>query len=254
MGFIIGGVIVLLVGVLLFFARRGKEKELAAMQATPQVTAREIANRASAGRVVKVWGRVRCDAPLTAPISHRPCVFYDMEIKREYEYREWTTDSQGRRVERTNRRTERIANDLRWVPFQLADDTGQVAIEPHGAQTEIKPVVDTFDRGGSFGGRSILEGLVSMVFASAERTIGYHLRESVLDVNDAAYILGEVTFAGDTPTIMCPRDRDIPLIISDRTEERLTQDLQSVIGWYLFGVIVCGLAGLALIVTGLVYQ
>lgn len=244
------GAIALIVALILFFIRRSYAARVALIERTQHVAARDV-GPALLGELVEVQGRVACQQPLIAPLSHRDCVYYAMQVEREYEVRRWETDSQGNRRERVDRRKETLASDTRWVPFIVEDDSGWVRIDVANAVFELTPFLDTFDRdGGSYAEREVDGGFLGNLFRNDGNTIGYHFHETMLPVESMAYILGEVKQVGNDVTIGHPQRRKAHLIIADRTEEQLTKDMKQTMAQLLLILAIAGVIGLGLVIAG----
>jgi hypothetical protein len=133
-------------------------------------------------------------APVKAPLSQRECVFYKYLIER-YEQR-------GK-----NSSWVRVAGDTSTSPFYLDDSTGQVLVDPAGADINFaKP--DFYFTSGSFGGQgeipSNLLGFLEQNNIKYHSLFGnYKMRFTEWDVcpNDFIFVLGTAakneTFASD---------------------------------------------------------
>ncbi len=112
-------------------------------------------------------GRVRCDNPEIAPLSGKPVVYYEYEVK---EGSEVVRERNGRRVRETN--WEQVSTGRGRAAFRLVDETGDVLIQPYGAEVicrgQAQRTVDQLDPlyyelgpkravSGSIGKRAIVE-------------------------------------------------------------------------------------------------
>jgi len=80
--------------------------------------------RSLAMGMVEIYGTSSGDETLTSPLSHTPCFLYKVEIER------WETDH-GRG------RWSHYWTDIREVTFYIADTTGQVLVDPRGAEYDL---------------------------------------------------------------------------------------------------------------------
>jgi len=80
--------------------------------------------RSLAMGMVEIHGTTSGDKTLTSPLSHTPCFLYKVEIER------WETDH-GRG------RWSHYWTDIREVTFYIADTTGQVLVDPRGAEYDL---------------------------------------------------------------------------------------------------------------------
>jgi L-aminopeptidase/D-esterase-like protein len=121
-------------------------------------------------------------------------------------------------------------------------------------------VVDRFQSGEpgagngliTLGDFSINVGGLSIGSMSGSRTIGYRIRETVLPLGRPIFVLGEVADRSSQLTIGMPREKGRRFIISTKSEEELIRSMQATIRWLLVGAASSSVAGLALIVVGLV--
>jgi hypothetical protein len=80
--------------------------------------------RSLAMGLVEIHGTASGDETLTSPLSHTPCFLYKVEIER------WETDH-GRG------RWSHYWTDIRAVKFYVSDTTGQVLVDPRGAEHDL---------------------------------------------------------------------------------------------------------------------
>ena len=80
--------------------------------------------RSLAMGLVEIHGTASGGKTLTSPLSHTPCFLYKVEIER------WETDH-GRG------RWSHYWTDTRAVKFYIADTTGQVLVDPRGAEYDL---------------------------------------------------------------------------------------------------------------------
>lgn len=260
MGFIILGVVVLLIGVGLFFAQRNQNQRAycvriarTASVADLQRMAKEIAQEIGGGswrEYVKVSGEVVCNRPLTAPLSQQPCVHYKMQVEREYE-ETVTKKEDGKTVRETQKGSETMSNNTQSTPFRLKDETGELDVELHGAEIETEKVLDEFrpEQGGqiSFGGFSMSVGRPQ----SGRQTLGYHYRESILPLHRRATIVATVADLGDRLCLQKPAEGDKKFLVAMRTAEEVTRKAQQQAKTLRYVFIGCLVLGGILILIGL---
>jgi hypothetical protein len=80
--------------------------------------------RSLAMGLVEIHGTASGDETLTSPLSHTPCFLYKIKIER------WETD-RGRGC------WSHYWTDMRAVKFYVADPTGQVLVDPRGAEYDL---------------------------------------------------------------------------------------------------------------------
>jgi hypothetical protein len=142
--YIIGGCLVAL-GILLTFFYKKQGDKLFLIRATETSLVSNIeqeqkdvtegmGERGSYSKYTEVKGRVVCENPITSELANARCVYYTMSITRKWEEEYWETDSEGRQQRRTRQGTDTVASNTRHVPFYVKDETGQVKINPEGAE------------------------------------------------------------------------------------------------------------------------
>ncbi len=141
---------------------------------------------------VALVGTIRCDAPLEAPLSQQACVYCQTIVREKYRDVTTTTDSQGNRSRRSQRRTKVISRDVIQTPFYLDDPSGQVRIDPDCFDIEGVTVVKRFEPASGNRRRT------------HHSTLGYHYREDILPLGTPVYVMGEITDEGPELSIVAP--------------------------------------------------
>ena len=196
-------------GLLWWRTRVGHEIEL--MKTTPPSTAAQAA-QAAAGTLVKVIGTLRCQAPIVAEFTQTPCAYFKAEIKREETYYE--RDSDGKEQRKT--RTTTIHSNAQNAPCAIADDSGMVGIDFHGATVEA---VESLNRTGNPNTGGGLMGVLSSLGSASDRYI-----EHILAPDSPIYVLAE---ARGSSLIGAPAkgSHNKTFVISHKSEEERTKDL-----------------------------
>lgn len=97
--------------------------------------------------LIEVHGNIRCGEPLRSYCSDRPCVFYRYTIEEHWTktVTETVRDAEGH--SHTETRTESgwttIASDGQERPFEIADGTGAIRVDPAGAKVTPLEVLHT---------------------------------------------------------------------------------------------------------------
>jgi hypothetical protein len=125
---IVGGFVVIAV-IASFFT--GEAKTRRALRNAPRVTIAEFPE----GTPARIVGRVEEGEQLTAPLSGRPCVFYDAIVQ---QYR-----SSGR-----SGSWHTVIRESRGIPFALDDGTGRALVDPTAARLAVEK--DSTTRSGTF--------------------------------------------------------------------------------------------------------
>jgi len=140
------------------------------------------------------------------------------------------------------------------VNFYLQDATGKVLVNPKGADLGKETVVDRFETYRSGGPGSIDFGNFHFTLSNASGsggTLGYRFHEEILPVGRSAYVLGEVSDASGQLIVQKPAEKG-RFIVSLKSEQELVKSASSSVQWTLYGAILCGIAGVVLVVIGLI--
>src|SRR5215472_7473106 len=165
-------ILLMLAGGGLFYASLNARKKLDAMAGVETSTIAglqklhgEVAKEIGPGsfaQVVEIKGMTGCDQPLESEIAKTPCAYYSMRVIREWEETYSEYNAQTQRYERKTRSgSDIMAQNIRMVPFWVRDPTGEITVNPAGAEIEGEQVVDRFQPEGSRGqvGAITLAGL-----------------------------------------------------------------------------------------------
>lgn len=193
-------------------------------------------------------GTVRCAAPLTAPMSDTPCVYYRATVTAQIEERRSETDSDGHRTTRWERDDRVVSDDERCTTFELCAADGAVAVSGEGAKFD-RPVqtVERFEphHGGASGAISI----GGLTFGADQRILGYRHVEHVLPLGAQVFVhgsaddaLGRLTFRPDAGG---------SLLVSTRSEEQLVAGAKQAAAWQRIGAVCGAVGGVALTVAAL---
>ncbi len=234
----------------LAWAHRAQRRKLGLIASTEVCTAghlREVAGSMAEGlgagsmrMPAAVCGTVRCAEPLTSELAETESVYYSMTVARDVEEEREGSDGSKRRT------SEQLAHQMRSVPFTVEDATGSLAVDPEGAAfTAEKALSRTEPAGG--GPRRLTVGRYSLQAPFDPRTRGYRFEEEVIPVGQEVYVLGEVTDSGSELRLASPAGEG-KLLISVKSREQLLKELGSGSKFLRVAAIVCGVAGLLLLV------
>ncbi|WP_322816733.1 E3 ubiquitin ligase family protein [Chloroflexus sp.] len=243
----VGGVLLLVLAVILFFVARANDGKLQALNAvetydtaTLSAIHRRITTALGANdfaQPCEVMGVIECAAPLTGRVSEQMLVAYSCTTHREYEER-ITTQENGRSTTRIERRSEQIEQNERRVPFTIRDDTGQVLVVPDGAKIDL---IETANR--------FLE--TPQPWTGATRTLGQRQCERGLEVGARVFVSGTaIDQNGQVVIASHPNNRKHPFIISRKSEQELANSAAAWARNMRYAAIVSGVIGLALVVGG----
>lgn len=258
------GAILLVIAVVLYFARRSQAGKLGQVMATETSSCADAADlcrgtegvsAVPAGAQVEVKGTIEPREVLTAEMSGRECVCYKTRVERQWEEERWETDSEGRRQRKTRRGRDVMSQNEVLNPFHVCDETGKVLVDPQGADVDWVQSADKFERGDPQGGTLSLGGFtlsIGGLGTGGRRTLGYHYHEWVLPLQQSVYVLGGPAMSGGEPCIGDPGESGSRFIVSVKSEEEIVKSASRQVFWLTAAAGVCALAGVALIVAWLV--
>ncbi|HEY9879271.1 MAG TPA: E3 ubiquitin ligase family protein [Leptolyngbyaceae cyanobacterium] len=259
------GVILLIVGVVLFFVRQDQKNRAASLKLARKVTTTELQSMAKAVAdeigggdwrdYVKLWGEVHVESPLLSELKQQPCVYYSFTVLREYEETVKEKNSDGEMVTRVQRGTETLSSHSQSVPFYLTDGPGKVLVNPEGADIETVEVLNDFQPGDPAGGllsygtfrRTLSVGLG----VSNRRTLGYRYQESILPLGRSLLVVGEAGDQTGTVAIAKPLDGKQHFIIALKPDDALAQEADRNAQWAYWAMIGTLASGTLLLLLGL---
>lgn len=247
---VFGGIILLIIATICFFVARSNAGSLQAMNAAETYTARllgevhrKIADSLGADALAQpceVEGVIECDTPLTGPVSGQPCVAYSYSQSREYEERVTSTDADGKRETKVERRSESLKTEDRRANFFVRDDTGRTLVLPEGADLDLVESGSRFDA-------------VQQPWTGATRTLGQRHSERSLAPGTRVYVLGTaVDHAGAPAIARHPSDHKQRFLVSRKSERELAQ---SAAGWarnMYYAAAGSGALGVVLLLWGMI--
>ena len=148
--------------------------------------------------LVEVSGAVEARSMLSAPFSHRPCAYWEVDIS--------TRNRNGWTV---------VHRNASGHPFYLRDESGVALVVPHGARSSLRPGVEE-DCLGITLPDCYTEYLAEQHLRAAVlwRMGSMRFRERLLEPGQAIYVLGTAT----------PRLRAIAISDDDVLEATGTED------------------------------
>ncbi len=145
---------------------------------------------------VEVKGVVKQQAPLEAPVSQRPAVYYEVLV-RDQVGGEWRTSLE----------------DEKATVFYLEDESGRVQIDPRGAEFHVDWDLD----------QMVQEGDQRFRWGPSPRhgAVQRQLREKRLSPGAEVYILGHASERADLAVPQIKMEAGEPFVISDHDESHL---------------------------------
>jgi hypothetical protein len=255
------GVILLIVGAVLFFVQRNQKQKVFSIKSARPVKTTELTQTASAVAdeigggswrdYIKLWGEVQADAPLTSELKQQPCVHYVTKVTREYEEMVTERNPAGELERKQKRKSEVIAKNRHSIPFRLKDDAGTIEVNPDGADIETIQVLNEFRQGESSGGQISFGPVTFNTGGGAGKTLGYRYTESLLPVGRNILVVGAASDLTGTVVIEKPTKGDQKYVISFKNEEALAATVAKNAQISFFAMVGCSALGGILLVVGL---
>jgi len=266
MGFLIAGIVLIVVAVVLWFMRKKKSSKVHYLEYTETSKIKDIkenqlsmSDSFGAGNFslyAEVKGKAMAETPVIAEFSKTKCVYSQSTVTREYEVLEDKKDAEGNYVKKWVRKTEivsshtNVAND-----FVIDDGTGEILVNTDGAELNTKVTFSKFEKGeepSNKGGINFSIGGFSMSSGSTIRTIGYKYSEFSIPLHTSLYVIGDANDRSGRLQISKPTEKKVPFIISTKSEEEITDKLNKSANWMLYSAIASGVIGLGLTIYGII--
>ncbi|MEW1653859.1 MULTISPECIES: E3 ubiquitin ligase family protein [unclassified Streptomyces] len=185
---------------------------------------------------------------LRSELEGAECVWHKHKITRRYEER--YRDGSGNRKRRT--RTEVVSENSSVTAFFVEDGTGRMVIRP-GSENFIgaEKVLDRFEPHTGSGNRLAI-GPLSLDLGGGNGTIGYRREEWIVRPGSRAYVHGEASDASGLLAVGAPAEGGV-FVLSARSEEELLRSEGHRMLGYGIGTGLAALAGLTLIVLGILH-
>lgn len=262
---IIFGIIFEIVAIVLLFIWRSQKEKLQNLRSANSTNiaslnkmVNDVAQEIGGGSLreyVKLRGIIECDEPIISELKEEPCVYYTMRVTREYEEEVTRKNDEGETIHETERRSETVAQNSRSIPFRLRDDSGEIIIDPQGAnEIETVKVLEEF-RPETHSGNSITFGNFSFAVSygsGGTRTLGYRYTESILPIGRQALVIGMATDEDGQIKITKPSQPNQRFIISLKSEEEFARSTGNTIRGLFFGMLFCLSLGTVLLIAGII--
>jgi hypothetical protein len=260
------GIVFLVAALVFFLIRRSQASKLAQVMAAETLTCAGVERFCkdqgqpvgpSVSTQIAVQGTIEVRTPLKAELSGQDCVCFKTRVEREYEEERWENapnEKSGRRLT-THRGSETVASNERLEPFYVRDTSGRILVDPQGADVDWVQSVDRFEHGEPQAGLQLLSGLIlgtAGVAVGGRKTLGYRYHEWVLPAGRSAYVLGGATLRGGEPCIQASGQPGKRFIVSTKSGEQIAAGARRAMLWLGIACGVSALAGIALILVGLI--
>ncbi len=128
-------------GAMVFYYGLNRRRRYKLIEETPRSKIRSIAMG-----LVEIHGTVQSKSLIKTPFSQKDCIYYRYKIE---EYTESVSvDSKGRT--KTSREWINVGQGEQRVPFFASDETGQIYVDPKGAEFDVEPKAAFAQRKGVF--------------------------------------------------------------------------------------------------------
>jgi hypothetical protein len=261
---LVGGIVLLVVAVAALFVARTQRARRQSYAGTERsacgdldALARSVSAEAGAGsfrQTCEIGGRARPgpSGELKAPLSGQASVWYRATIT----HKSWQTVTTGTGQDRRTERREDsnvVSDETSQAPLIVDDGTGQVLVDPRGADVDHPEVsLDRFEphAGGPQQGGTEIEAFgVTVRTGSDSGSLGFHRREQIIRPGRELYVLGEARDASGTLEVGKPGTGRF--VISSRSEQELTASAGRWASIATAVAVVAGIAGAALVIVGL---
>ncbi|MEX1001832.1 MAG: E3 ubiquitin ligase family protein [Crocinitomicaceae bacterium] len=265
MGIIIIGVVLAVIGVILWVVKGKKESKSIHLELTDTSTVGEVLeNYNSLSPTVgdgnfthfcELKGKAHADSPIQSSLSEIECVYYSSKVIRKYEEREWKTDSEGKRQQHWQKKSDVVSENKQWANnFGIKDETGFVEVDPAKAELHSEKVHSSFEKGEPSLGSALsaIVGKFSLGSGTVDgndyRLIGYEKVEHAIKQGENLYVLGDANDRDGSLRVSKPNTNK-PFIISTKSEDELVSNLgSSVKRLKISAYIFWGLGAIAVIV------
>ena len=270
MGYIITGVVLAVIGIILWIVKgkkAGKSNQLALFETSKvaEVIENYDSINASMGagsfsHNVEIKGKAHSDTPLTGEFSNEPMVYFKSTLTHEYEKLQIKETSEGKKEERWVKHADVVADNERYADgFGVKDDSGFVAVNGRKSKFYIEKTHSSFEKGeateSSKGISLRIKGMTVNLGGAkpnAPRTIGYRYLESGIRQNANLLVIGEANDRDGSLIISQPSDKKELFIVSTRSKDEILGNIGGMIKGYTIGAFVFWCAAVAFTVVGII--
>lgn len=260
MGILIGGAVVAIIGLVLWLIMNKRKAKLNVMDNYENTTASEIIQnhkffeeeygKGSFSNYIEIRGNVHCEQPIQSEFAKENVVYYKSIVTREIEKQVQRRDSNGNVRWDNVRKTEKISENERKANFYVKDPTGEVLVDPEGAELHTMKIFSEYEAGSNPSGTWFNFGGMSFGTSSGTTVLGYKYEEYAIPMNSHLYVLGEANDRAGKLRISKSTDSKNHFIVSTKTEDELKSNLKSNINIFKWSAIALWLIGGGLIIYG----
>jgi hypothetical protein len=257
-GFIIGGGILIIIGIVMILYKKKVENKILDVKYHDQTDIKSvmdmclsIGNELGTGnfsKMVKVSGKSGIDRPLIGEFSKMECVYYEVQVDHTYEELEETKDQNGRPQRKWVNKTETIGRDKKGGEFWLIDSSARVTLDIEGANLGLKNVVN--NKKSILRPTSFSFTQYNPVNNNSTRSTGYIEIERHLKAGENLFVVGELHDREGAPKITKPQDKKETFVVSTKSEEDVIKGMESQVKMLFYGGIALAVVGALVIVAG----
>ncbi|HIP37488.1 MAG TPA: hypothetical protein EYG85_11610 [Crocinitomix sp.] len=239
MGLIIGGIVLIAIGVILWIVKEKKANKLNVLEINETSNANELIENYKSlidshgpgtfSIYAELKGKAVSETPQISEFGKKECVYYRSVVTREYEVLKTNRSSNGHTTKNWVRKSETISSNTNTSPdFSIKDETGKILIDSRGAELYTVKTFSKFEQGNEPKGRglNISFGGFSISSGPSTRTIGFKYEEFCIPTNTDLYVIGDVNDRSGKLSISKPKDKKQPFIVSTKSEDELTGTLE----------------------------
>lgn len=266
MGYLIGGGVFAVLGIILWIIKgkkEGKSATLSLMETSRikdiQENFTEITNSMGSGsfsHMVEVKGQAFSDQPLSADLSGEDAVYVHCHVVHEYEKLEKKKKSDGSMEQHWVKKSDTVSDNKIWANgFGVKDETGFIAIDPAKSKFHDEQLFSKFEKGDPQpnGLHISLKGF-KIGFGGGNkgiRTIGYRYTERGIRLGTALYVVGQANDRDGHLEIAKPSDKSDPFIVSVKSKNEFIGNLGSAAKGLKIGAFLSWAGAVALFVMGI---
>lgn len=268
MGILIGGVVVAIIGAILWIVKGKKEGKAAHLELTEtskisDVNENYTSIQSSLGdgsftHFCEVKGVAHSDNPLESELAKERVVYYSSKVIHEYEKLENKKNSDGKMEKKWVKHKDIVSDNERWAEgWGIKDDSGFIQIDAAKAEIHTEQIFSKFERdnGSDNNAVNLKIGNFSLGLGQknpGHKTIGYRYTEQAIKMNTNLYVLADANDRDGSLNLSKPQDKKLPFIVSTKSEDELMGAIGSSIKGLKIGAFVCwGLGGVGVIAGAL---
>ena len=267
MGIVLGVILIIVAavfgGIVLFSARPKLDKLLSSGRVSIGETLRAYKEtKAALGEMggenvvsedMTIMGNPRCESPLISPLGQKECLYYSYKVTESHRERESYTDSNGNRRERTVTKSSVLESGSNSTRFYVDDGTGEMLVDPNGGKFEgtVKTIDKTDSQFSNATGPSVSFGGLSFSLGSGPaRPESLHYEEFIIGLDRRITVVG--TLCDKMGYLLIEQNKGSKVLVSTKSHDEMILDTKKSIKIKTIVAAACGVAGIVLLIVGLI--